>query len=321
MDTGKTGQVKVAIIGAGSVGSTFAYTLMHSGLATEIVIIDKDQDLAEGEALDMNHGLFFAPPVRLWAGDWEDCEGADIVVITAGAAQKPGETRLDLTKRNANIIRSIMDSITEYNEDAVFIMVTNPVDILTHLAIRHSGLPAHQVMGSGTVLDSARFRYLLSRKCDVDARNVHAYILGEHGDSEVAAWSMVHMAGVELDDYCAVCERKCEDLEKEEIAEQVRNSAYHIIEYKGATNYGIAQSLLRVVGAIIRDENSVLTVSSLIEDYMGIRNVCMSVPCLVAREGIVRRLQTDLPDDEAAKLRESAEKLKEFQDKVESDEE
>jgi L-lactate dehydrogenase len=320
MDTGKTGQVKVAIIGAGSVGSTFAYTLMHSGLATEIVLIDKDQDLAEGEALDMNHGLFFAPPVRLWAGDWADCEGADIIVITAGAAQKPGETRLDLTRRNADIIRSIMDSITPHNDDAVFIMVTNPVDVLTHLAIRHSGLPWQQVMGSGTVLDSARFRYLLSRKCNVDARNVHAYILGEHGDSEVAAWSMVHMAGVELDDYCAICERKCGDLEKQQIAEKVRDSAYHIIEYKGATNYGIAQSLLRIVGAVIRDENSVLTVSSLVDNYMGIENVCLSVPCLVAGGGIVRQLKTDLPDDEAEKLRESASKLKEFQDQVESEE-
>lgn len=313
------GTTRVAVIGAGAVGSTFAYTLMHSGLATEIVLIDIDHEVAEGEAMDMNHGLFFAPPVRLWAGDYSDCEGADIVVITAGAAQKPGETRLDLTRRNAAITKSIVDSVTTHTDDAVMVMVTNPVDVLTHLAIRQSSWPWQRVIGSGTVLDSARFRYLLSRRCSVDARNVHAYILGEHGDSEIAAWSMTHLAGVGMTDFCTVCGKGCTNGDRMALVEQVRQSAYHIIEYKGATNYGIAQSLLRIVGAIIRDENSVLTVSSLITGYMGIDDVCLSVPCMVGRRGVVRQLSVELPEDEAEQLRASANKIKEAQASVEQD--
>ncbi len=301
---------KVVIVGAGAVGSTFAYTLMNSGLAEDIVLIDRDTERAEGEVMDLNHGLFFAPPVRIAVGDYRDCRDADLVVITAGASQKPGESRHDLTERNVLICRSIMDSILEETEEAPICIVTNPVDVLTYDALHHSGLPPRQVFGSGTVLDSARFRFLLSQHCGVDARNVHAYILGEHGDSEMAAWSMAHMAGVQIDRFCQLC-GCCDHREhRAGMVEQVRESAYHVIEAKGATQYGISQALLRITGAVLRDEHSVLTVSTLIEDYAGISEVCLSIPCIVSRNGIERQLKADLPENEAEELQASARALK-----------
>jgi len=307
---------KVAIIGAGAVGSTFAYTLMNSGLAEEIILIDKNVEKAEGEVMDLNHGLFFAPPVRIAAGDYADCRDADLIVITAGAAQKPGESRLELTERNIRICRSIMDSILEQTREAIICIVTNPVDVLTYDLMRYSGLPRRKVFGSGTVLDSARFRYLLSEHCGVDARNVHAYILGEHGDSEMAAWSMVHMAGVQIDTFCEHCGRCDYEQHRPQIVEQVRGSAYHVIEAKGATQYGISQALLRIAGAVLRDEHSVLTISSLIEDYVGISDVCLSIPCIVGRNGIERPLKADLPDNEIEQLRASAQALKDVLESV-----
>ncbi len=305
---------RVVIVGAGSVGSTFAYTLMNSGLAEDIVLIDVDEEKVEGEVMDLNHGLFFAPPVSIWAGDYSDCAAAHAVVITAGAAQEPGESRLDLTGRNAGICRSILDQVVEQTRDAVIVMVTNPVDVLTYDAIRHSGLPWKQVVGSGTVLDSARFRFLLSDHCQVDPRNVHAYILGEHGDSEVAAWSMTHMAGVPMDRFCALCGECDFQRRRQRMVEQVRDSAYHVIAAKGATYYGISQALLRIVGAVLRDEHSVLTVSTLIHNYLGIEDVCLSIPCVLGRTGVVRQLKVGLSQTEAADLRRSAEKLKDVQD-------
>jgi L-lactate dehydrogenase len=306
----------VAVVGAGAVGSAFAYRLVVSGLAEEIVLIDLDRDRAEAEAMDLNHGLPFAPPTAVWAGDYPDCAKADVVVITAGTAQKPGETRLDLIGRNSVICRSIAAKVLAQTARAVLVMVTNPVDALTYDVIRHVGVEPGRILGSGTVLDSARFRFLLSRHCGVDARNVHAYVLGEHGDSEMAAWSMVNIAGVRMDDYCRQC-RRCEGLrEREAIFRQVRESAYHVIESKGFTNYGIASALLRIVGAIVRDEHSVLTVSSLLDDYLGVQDVCMSIPCVVARRGIVRRIEVDLAPDETAELRDSAAKLREVQESL-----
>ncbi len=316
MDADKDHRVKVVIVGAGAVGSTFAYTLMNSGLAQEIVLIDKDRARAEGEAMDLNHGLFFAPPVAISAGDYEDCAGAAAVVITAGAAQRTDQTRLDLIARNGAVCRSIMDRVLEHTRSAVIIMVTNPVDVLTYDALRHSGLPWQQVIGSGTVLDSARFRYLLSEHCEVDVRNVHAYILGEHGDSEVAAWSMAHLAGLGIEQFCALCGRCDHKRHRAAIAERVRRSAYHLVESKGFTNYGIAQVLRRIVGAVVRDERSVLTVSSLISDYYDISDVCLSIPCIVGREGVLRQIQPALADDEIEGLKNSAAQLKQVQDSV-----
>lgn len=316
MDADKDHRVKVVIVGAGAVGSTFAYTLMNSGLAQEIVLIDKDRARAEGEAMDLNHGLFFAPPVAISAGDYEDCAGAAAVVVTAGAAQRTDQTRLDLIAGNGAVCRSIMDRVLEHTRSAVIIMVTNPVDVLTYDALRHSGLPWQQVIGSGTVLDSARFRYLLSEHCEVDVRNVHAYILGEHGDSEVAAWSMAHLAGLGIEQFCALCGRCDHERHRAAIAERVRRSAYHLIESKGFTNYGIAQALRRIVGAVVRDERSILTVSSLISDYYDISDVCLSIPCMVGRGGVVRQVQPALADDEIEGLKNSAAQLKQVQDSV-----
>lgn len=307
---------KVAIIGVGSVGATFAYTLMRSGLAGDIVLVDKDRQRAEGEALDLNHGLFFAPPVRIRAGEIEECKEADITVITAGAAQKEGESRLDLLRRNAAICKSIMEKVAEIAPETIVVMVTNPVDVLTYLALRYSGFPRSRVLGSGTLLDSARFRYMLSDRCGVDPRNVHAYVLGEHGDSEVAAWSLVHLAGVPLESFCRSRPRALERENRKEITEQVRDSAYHIIEYKGATYYAVSMALERIVGAILRGENSILTVSTLIDGAYGITDVCLSLPTLVNRDGVGQVIEVPLTDEELQHLRKSAEVLRKAIDSV-----
>ena len=309
---------KVVIIGAGAVGSTFAYTLMQSGLAREIVLIDVDRERAEGEAMDLNHGLFFAPPVDIRAGDYDECADAALIVITAGAKQQPGESRLDLVQRNAAICESIMAEITSRTDDAVIIMVTNPVDALTYVAQEVSGWPHQRIVGSGTVLDSARFRYLLSAHCRVDPRNVHAYVIGEHGDSEVACWSMTHIAGVPMHQFCRqTCGRDCATEEREAIFEQVRDSAYHVIESKGATYYGVSMALERIVGAVLRDENSVLTVSLRPEGSYGLRDVCLSLPAVVNRTGVERVIYADLTNSEQEALSHSAKVLKDVIERIE----
>ena len=309
---------KVVIIGAGNVGSTFAYTIMQSGLARDIVLIDVDKERAEGEAMDLNHGLFFAPPVDIRAGYYSDCAEAALIVITAGAKQKPAESRLDLVQRNVAICKQIMGEITSRTNDAVIIMVTNPVDVLTYVAQEVSGWPHSRVLGSGTVLDSARFRYLLSDHCRVDPRNVHAYVIGEHGDSEVAVWSMTHIAGVPLRDYCRhTCRHSCTDADREAIFEQVRDSAYHVIESKGATYYGVSMALERIVGAILRDESSVLTVSLRADGHYGLQDVCLSLPAVADRTGVSRIIDADLTDREQEGLHRSAKVLRDVIDKIE----
>ncbi|HRR33839.1 MAG TPA: L-lactate dehydrogenase [Kiritimatiellia bacterium] len=302
---------KVVVVGAGDVGASFAYALAQSGLSEEIALIDRNEDLARGQALDLAHGQPFLSPVHIHAGNAEDYADAAVIVVTAGAKQQPGESRLNLLGRNAAIVSGIMDAIVASGSHAAVVIVTNPVDILTHVALRRSGLPSQRVFGSGTVLDSARFRYLLSRHCEVDVRNVHAYILGEHGDSEVAAWSMTHVAGMPIVDYCAVCGR-CDGWRqaKEEIVRQVRDSAYHIIGYKGSTCYGVGMALVRIVGAVLRNERSVLTVSSLMDGAYDIDDVCLSVPCIVGAGGVEQVVRGRLADDEAAALQHSAKLLK-----------
>ncbi len=302
---------KVVIVGAGDVGASFAYALIHSGIASEIALVDAKPGLAEGQALDMSHGLPFVPPVYIHAGTAEDYADADLIVITAGAKQKPDESRLNLLARNAAIIRSIMDDITTTRSNAIILVVSNPVDILTYVAQEHSGLPRTRILGSGTVLDSSRFRYLLSRHCGVDVRNMHAYILGEHGDSEIAAWSMTHIAGMPMDDYCAVCGKDQNwQYIREQIVEKVRKSAYHIIDYKGSTCYGIGLALVRIAGAILRDEHSVLTVSCRLHGEYNISHVCLSVPCIVSREGIQRIIIGKLRENEQKGLEHSASLLR-----------
>ncbi len=301
---------RVVIVGAGAVGTTCAYTLQISGTARQIVMIDLDTKHAQAEIMDLNHGLFFTPPVDIRLGDYADCKDADIVIITAGAKQKPGQSRLDLVRRNVEICRSIVANILQHTRDAILLMVANPVDVLTYVALRASSLPPERVIGSGTVLDSARFRYLLSRHCNVDPHNVHAYILGEHGDSEVAAWSISHLGGVNLANCQKLCSRNCTDQDRQAIVDQVRQSAYHIIEAKGATCYGIGLALEKIVRAILRDERSVLTVSRLLDGYCGIENVCLSIPTVVGRNGADRPLSADLSTQEQQALQASAQTLK-----------
>ena len=301
---------KVVIVGAGNVGSTFAYTIMRSGLAREIVLIDMDRERAEGEAMDLNHGLFFAPPVSIRAGDYDECAEAAVIVITAGARQQPGESRLDLVQRNVAICKSIMSEITSRTSEAIVIMVTNPVDALTYVAQEVSGWPHGRILGSGTVLDSARFRYLLSDHCKVDPRNVHAYVIGEHGDSEVPVWSMTHIAGVPMSQYCPLtCRHTCTDQDRAALFDEVRESAYHIIESKGATYYGVSMALDRITSAILRDENSVLTVSVRADGCYGLEGVCLSLPAIVNRNGVDRVIETELGANEQEALHRSAKVL------------
>ena len=302
---------KVVIVGAGDVGATLAFSLAQSGLADEIAMIDLNKNLLAGQVLDLSHGLPYFPPVKIYEGDKKDYADAQAIVITAGASQRPGESRLELLQRNARIMESIVDDIVEQKSAAVILVVANPVDILTRVALERSGWDRSRIIGSGTVLDSARFRYLISRYCGVGVHNVHAYILGEHGDSEFAAWSLTNIGGVPVDTYCMENGTKEEwKQEKSRIEEQVRRSAYHIIDYKGSTYFAVALALVRIIGAILRNQSSVLTVSVLLKGEYGQEDVCISVPCLVDGDGVKRIVKAELPEEEAAALSRSAEVLR-----------
>ncbi|AIS51436.1 L-lactate dehydrogenase Ldh [Thermoanaerobacter kivui] len=298
---------KISVIGSGFVGATTAYTLALSGIAKTIVLIDINKDKAKGDALDISHGVPFISPVEVYAGDYSDAEGSDIIIITAGAAQKPGETRLDLVKRNTMIFKDIVAKLIKVNDTAIYLIVTNPVDILTYVTYKISGLPYGRVLGSGTVLDSARFRYLLSKHCNIDPRNIHGYIIGEHGDSELAAWSITNIAGVPIDNYCNLCGKACEKNFREEIFNNVVRAAYTIIDKKGATYYAVALAVRRIVEAIFRDENSILTVSSPLTGQYGVTDVALSLPSVVGRNGIVNILELPLSEEEIAAFKRSAE--------------
>ena len=298
---------RVAIVGVGNVGATFAYHLLISGLASEIVLIDANQARAEGEAMDLTHTVPFSRPTRIRAGSYADCAGAAVTVITAGSAQRPGETRLDLATRNTNIFRQIIPQIVDNNPNGLLVIASNPVDVLTYAALKFSSLPSARVIGSGTILDTARFRYLLSQTFDVDARSVHAYIIGEHGDSEVPVWSLANIAGMRLSDFCAANGFGCADQHMlDEIFAQTRDAAYHIIERKGATYYAIGAGLVRLVEAILRDQGTVLSVSSLIDDYYGLSDVCFSLPSVLDAGGVERVLHLTLDETELKGLRQSA---------------
>lgn len=309
---------KVVVIGAGSVGTAYIYALLPSGLASSIVLIDKDDKRAQGEALDLAHCLPFIPPVEIKAGNYEDCADADLIVVTAGAKQKTGQSRLELIQSNADVVKQICAEIGKVKTDAVLVMVTNPVDALTRIAIDYLGWPAPHIIGSGTVLDSARFRYLLSKHCDIDAHNIHAYIIGEHGDSEVAAWSMTHIAGLPVRNYCRICNDCNYEENLERIAMAVKDSAYHIIDYKGSTYYGIGMSLLRISQAVLRNERSVLTVSTLLSGEYDISDVCLSVPCVVGRSGVEKIVKAQLPPSEQSALQKSAAVIKQTLEKIHS---
>lgn len=298
---------KVVVVGAGSVGSTFCYALAGSGLANEIVLIDRNEDLAKGQVLDLEHGQPFFPTVDFRTGTPDDYADAQLIVITAGAKQKPGETRLQLVQKNAAVVGQIMTEVVERHSPAVVVVVTNPVDVMTHVALKASGWDRHRIIGSGTVLDSARLRHMLADVCDVDVHNVHAYILGEHGDSEFAPWSMMHVAGMPIDEYCERCVQ-CEDwaAERDRMEQAVRDSAYHIIEYKGATNFAVGLALVQISAAILRGQNSVLTVSTRLEGEFGLEDVCLSVPCILSSGGVERIIASSLTEEELGSLGKSA---------------
>lgn len=307
---------KIAVVGCGFVGSSSAFALMESGLFSEMVLIDATKAKAEGEALDISHGLPFAKPMQIYAGEYEDLSDASLIVVTAGAGQKPGETRLDLAKKNIGIFKTIIPEISKRNRDAILLIVANPVDILTYATAKLSGYPEERVFGSGTVLDTARLKYLLGEHLQVDSRSVHAFVIGEHGDSEIAAWSSANVSGVPLNDFCEMRGHYNHEESMKRIAEDVKNSAYHIIEKKNATYYGIAMSVKRICEAIVRDEKSVLPVSCIQHDNHGISDVALSMPHIVGKDGIEGVVPISLSEEEAAALRASAKTLRTVLDDV-----
>lgn len=303
-------QRKVAMIGCGFVGSSSAFALMQSGLFSEMVLIDANKDKAEGEAMDIAHGLPFAKPMNIYAGDYKDIADAAVIIVSAGAGQKPGESRLDLVKKNVGIFSSIMPEIKKQNCEGILLIVANPVDVLTYAAIQMSGFPKERVIGSGTALDTARLKYLLGQHLRVDSRNVHAYIVGEHGDSEIALWSSAKVSSLPLSDFCDLCGHHNHKEAMEDIAEHVKNSAYEIIQKKHATYYGIAMSVVRICEAIVNDEKSIMPVSTLQEGAHGISDVCLSMPAIIGRNGIAKEIPIEMSAEEEAALQKSAETLK-----------
>lgn len=302
---------KVGVVGTGMVGTSFAYALMQRSLASELVLIDIDHARAEGEAMDLNHGLPFVRPMRIYAGTHADLAGADLIVIAAGANQRPGETRLDLLNRNVAIFREIIPPILAANDDGIIVVATNPVDILTTIVAQIAGSAANRVIGSGTILDTARFRYLLGQHYGVDPRSVHAYIVGEHGDSELALWSLANIAGVRLVDFVGANGQGYNQAALDAILEQTRNAAYEIIKRKRATYYAIGLGLLSIAEAVLRDQHTVMTISSLMNGQYGVSGIAISLPTIVGRDGAEELLNLPLSEQEIALFQRSAGILKE----------
>jgi L-lactate dehydrogenase len=301
---------RVALIGTGFVGSSYAFALLNQGITEELVLIDLNKEKAEGDAMDLNHGLPFAPSrTKIWYGDYTDCGEADLVVITAGANQKPGETRLDLVEKNTRIFKGIVEEIMASGFDGIFLVATNPVDILTYAVWKYSGLPKERVIGSGTILDTARFRFLLGDYFDVDPRNVHAYIIGEHGDTELPVWSHADIAGTSISEWTKN-KPEYNQTELDNLFLNVRDAAYHIIQRKGATYYGIAMGLVRLTKAIFSNENSVLTVSAYLDGEYGQNDIFIGVPAVVNRNGIREIVELDLCKEEMDKFVHSVNVLK-----------
>lgn len=302
---------KAAVIGCGFVGSATAFTLMQSRLFSELVLLDVNMEKADGEAKDIAHGIPFAGQMKIYAGTYDDAADAAIIIITAGANQKPGETRLDLVQKNTAIYQSIIPEIVKRDFGGILLIVSNPVDILTYVALKLSGLPENRVLGSGTVLDTARLKYALGEHLGVDSRSVHSFIIGEHGDSEIAAWSSTNVSGIPLNDFCEMRGHFNHDAAMDAIAEKVKNSAYEIISKKQATYYGIAMSVKRICECIVRNERSILPVSAMMHGEYGIEDTTLSMPAIVGIGGVETHVPIALSEEEAEKLVESAKKLKE----------
>ena len=294
-------KTRIAIIGVGAVGSTTAYTLLLRERMDELVLIDANKAKAIGDALDMNHGLPFVGKANVWAGSYKDCREADIIIITAGVSQRPGESRIDLLKRNVAIFESITDEIIKSGTNGIILVASNPVDVMSYFTWKKSGFPFERVIGSGTLLDSARFRYLIGQKLNIDSRSIHAHIIGEHGDSELPLWSLANISGADV---------LLTEEEREELFINTRDAAYKIIEAKGATYYAIALALDRICTAIVKNEAAILNVSTLITDYFGINDVYLGIPCVVDNTGIREKLTLELNDREKELLHKSATKLK-----------
>lgn len=310
---------KVAVIGCGFVGSATAFALMESGLFSEMVLLDVDQARAEGEALDISHGTAFTGPMEIYAGTYDNIADAGVIIITAGIGQKPGETRIDLVNKNVEVFKGILREIRTRNCGGILLVVSNPVDILTYVTVKLSGLPESRVIGSGTVLDTGRLKHIIGEKLAVDPRNVHARILGEHGDSELIAWSSAHVAGIPLEDFFHMREQGSYDKFRSSMSDIVRNAAYEIIAKKKATYYGIAMAVTRICSAIVRDEKSVLSVSNYMQGEYGISDIALSTPCIVGKEGIEVRMPPSLNYQEQQELKASAATLREVIDALDLD--
>ncbi len=303
---------KCAIIGCGYVGATCAFSLVQSGLFSEMVLLDYDHEKAVGEAMDLNHGLPFASPMNIYAGTYSDLHDCYLTIIAAGGGQKPDQTRLDLVKQNSKITKGIVSEFIKYNNEGIILVVSNPVDILTYVAKKVSGFPSNRVLGSGTVLDTARLKYLLGGHLGVDSRSVHAFIIGEHGDSELPVWSSANVSGIDLDGFCCSIDGKCSERDLHGIYSNVRDSAYEIIKRKGATYYAIAMAVTRIAQCIVKNQHSVLPVSCLVDNHYGLSDVYMGIPAIVGSNGVEKVLDIPLDCDEQAKLENSASLLKEI---------
>lgn len=301
---------KVAVIGCGFVGATSAFSLIQSGLFSEMVLIDANHEKAVGEAMDLSHGSAYSTPVKIYAGSYDDIADAGLIVITAGANQKPNETRLDLVKKNVSIFKSIIPEIKERNCEGILLIVSNPVDILTYVTLKLSGFPANRVIGSGTVLDTARLKHVLGEHLQVDSRNIHAYVIGEHGDSELAVWSGAQVAGIHINHFCELRGHFQHQEAMNRLYQEVRDSAYHIIERKGATYYGVAVAVKRIAEAIVKNEHAVLPISSLMQGEFGLSDLCLSIPTVVGNKGVEMVVDIYLDNEEKQKLLESAHALK-----------
>ncbi|MFA9398271.1 MAG: L-lactate dehydrogenase [Clostridiaceae bacterium] len=301
---------KVSIIGSGFVGATTAFALMNNGIVSDIVIVDINRNKAEGEAMDLSHGASFVKPVEVSAGGYEDTKDSDIVIITAGAPQEKGEIRLDLINKNYKIFQKIIPEVVKYSPNSILLVVSNPVDVLTYIAYKLSGFESCRVIGSGTVLDTSRLKSLLSEHFEIDARNIHTYIMGEHGDSEIAAWSITNIAGMNVNEYCSAACKKCDGRLKFKLYEETKNAAYQVIDKKGSTYFAVALAVKRIVEAILRDEKSILTVSSLLKGEFGIEDIYMGVPSIVGATGVKKVLEVPISKEELEKLRTSSETLK-----------
>jgi len=311
---------KVSIIGAGNVGATVAFTLTVSGLAAEIALVDINKDKAKGEALDIFQGTSYSAPVNIYQGDYSDLAGSDIVVITFGMARRPGQTRIDLAQANVNIIKSAMPEITKYAPDAVYVVVSNPVDILTYTIAKACGLPENKVIGTGTLLDSARLRSELADRLKISPKNIHAYVFGEHGDTAMIPWSLASIGGLDVETFCNSVSKDFRQFQEEDLAdieEKVKSSGARIINWKGATYYAIALTVKRVCECVLGDSNSILPVSSLIHDRYGIDDVAISMPCIVGSGGIKGYVNPPLTDEELKLLQKSGKAMRDILDSLE----